>query len=306
MIETLPKNLTHIGIPPLKIQGIKSKLVSFIASSIKWDGNGTWYEPFMGSGVVGFNIEPHKAVFSDSNPHIIKLYKDIQNKILTPYKLREFLEEEGYKLSKTPPNKESYYYKVRDRFNSSPNSYDFIFLQRSNFNGMMRFGPNGYNVPFGRKPDRFRPALITKIVNQVQWISDILERNDWQFINCSWKDVCCKPTKNDIIYLDPPYIGRHTDYYNKWEEKDAQELASIIQQLPCIYALSMWYKNKYRENPHIALWKGDLTINEHFYFIGGKEENRNAIIEALIIKNGYSVIIRNTLKKIAIQKSLFS
>lgn len=304
MVEILPKRITHVGIPPLKIQGIKTKLVPFIAAHIHWDGNGTWYEPFMGSGVVGFNIEPDKAVFSDSNPHIINLYKDIQNKVITPNKLREFLEEEGYKLSKTPSGKDSYYYKVRDRFNSKPNSYDFLFLQRSNFNGMVRFGPNGYNVPFGRKPERFRPALITKIVNQVKWISDILERRNWRFIHCSWKELCRMPAKNDIIYLDPPYIGRNSDYYNKWVDDDAIELAAVIQKLPCIYVLSMWYKNKYRKNSYISLWDGEIVTNDHFYFIGGKEENRNHIIEALVIKKGYLVRNKISCKRSHIQESL--
>ena len=112
-----------------------------------------------------------KAIFSDSNPHIIRFYKDIQSGSLNSDLVRDFLEEEAPKLAETPPDKCSYYYTVRSRFNSNPNSLDFIFLQRSNFNGMMRFGPNGYNVPFGRKPDRFKPALITKIVNQVKRMS---------------------------------------------------------------------------------------------------------------------------------------
>ena len=60
-----------IHVPPLKIQGIKTKIVPLIREHIQLGNNSIWFEPFMGSGVVGFNIEPQRAVFADTNPHII-------------------------------------------------------------------------------------------------------------------------------------------------------------------------------------------------------------------------------------------
>ena len=66
----LPKHIDRVVVPPIKCQGIKTKLVDFIASTIKWNGNGRWIEPFVGSGVVLFNIQPEKALASDTNKHI--------------------------------------------------------------------------------------------------------------------------------------------------------------------------------------------------------------------------------------------
>ena len=63
-----------------------------------WDGEGTYFEPFMGSGVVGFNLEPQKAIFSDTNPYLIQFYKDIQSGKITPSIVREYLEKEAIKL----------------------------------------------------------------------------------------------------------------------------------------------------------------------------------------------------------------
>ena len=63
-----------IFVPPLKIQGIKTKLVPLIRENVILDKETIWYEPFMGSGVVGFNVEPERAVFADVNPHIINFY----------------------------------------------------------------------------------------------------------------------------------------------------------------------------------------------------------------------------------------
>lgn len=271
-------------IPPIKIQGIKTKLIPFISEHISLQPNTVWYEPFMGSGVVGFNLAPKDAIFSDNNPYIIDFYKQLQNKTITPAIVRQFLTTEGLKLAQTPANQDSYYYVVRKRFNQYHNPLDFLFLQRSNFNGMIRIGKNGYNVPFGRKPNRFAPALITKIVNQVRNTQDIILQNNWQFKCLSWQQALSNLSTNSFIYLDPPYIGRSTDYFQHWTEQDANELSDYFKNKPELhYALSMWQKNKYRENPYLKEWAGNLYTTEHFYYLGGKEQNRNQIIEALII-----------------------
>ena len=64
-------------IPPIEIQGIKSKLVPLIMYNINWACKGRrWIEPFLGSGAVMFNAEPRIAMASDHNPHIINLYRE--------------------------------------------------------------------------------------------------------------------------------------------------------------------------------------------------------------------------------------
>ena len=59
--------MDKIIIPPIKSQGIKSKLVPWIKNNIQWDRKGYWIEPFCGTCVVGFNVMPEKAMFCDSN-----------------------------------------------------------------------------------------------------------------------------------------------------------------------------------------------------------------------------------------------
>ena len=51
-----------VYVPPIKIQGIKTKLVNMISEAVYTDNIGVWYEPFMGSGVVGLNLAPKRAV----------------------------------------------------------------------------------------------------------------------------------------------------------------------------------------------------------------------------------------------------
>jgi DNA adenine methylase len=281
----LPKIINKISVPPVKCQGIKTKLVDFISQSIKWNGEGKWIEPFLGSGVVLFNIRPKKAIASDTNKHIINLYKKIQSNKINGLIVKEYLAEMSFELQK---GKQEFYNKIRDRFNKEFNTLDFIFLNRSCFNGVMRFNSKGkFNVPFGHKPERFRQAYITKIINQLNWVYDVIKDKEWEFKVSQWQDVLMFTEKNDFVYLDPPYIGRHTDYFNSWTENEANELSDYIKKLPCGFALSMWLENKYRRNEHIDNhWNGyKIKSFSHFYHVGSTEDLRNEMQEALIISS---------------------
>ena len=278
---------TLIKVPPIKTQGIKTKLVRFIAESIRWDGNGKWIEPFFGSGVVLFNISPKKALATESNIHIVNLYKSIQSNEITAQIVRSFLEQEGKKLEK---HGESYYYEVRDRFNECSDSLDFLFLNRACFNGLMRFNSKGrYNVPFCRKPERFSKSYITKITNQVAWLGSLLaNKKSWRFEVMDWRESVKKAEKNDFLYLDPPYYGRNTNYYDVWSEVDLYDLAGFLKQTKCKFALSLWLENKYRKNDDIEKYFSEFKIKtyEHFYHLGSTESLRNSMTEALIMMKG--------------------
>ncbi len=286
IFKPLPRTNVQPAIPPIKCQGIKTKLVSFILENIQWGGHGRWVEPFLGSGVVLFSTQPQRAIASDINPHIIAFYRKIYDGTLTSGMVREHLTQEGKRLL---AQGEDHYYEVRSRFNKKADPLDFLFLSRSCFNGVMRFNKKGeFNVPFCRKPDRFRQAYVTKIVNQVSDLRKIMHGKEWEFRTGDWRECLTGLRKDDFVYLDPPYIGRHTDYYNQWSESDAADLAQIAQSLPCGFALSMWKENKYRSNPYLTRWNGveQRTIT-HFYHVGSTENLRNSMEEALLIKQGH-------------------
>jgi DNA adenine methylase len=271
-----------VYIPPFKTQGIKSKLVPLIRDSVSIGDETTWIEPFMGSGVVGLNIARHNAIFADINPHIINFYNALKTQEITSAIVREYLTEQGEHLSKKD---DEHYYFVRNRFNREHNPLDFLFLNRACFNGMIRFNKsNGYNVPYGHKPERFAKAYITKIVNQVKYFEQKLAFNDWTFLCQGFEETIAMADFRSFVYCDPPYIGRHVDYYDSWDEKQEQQLKKSLLLSGANFMLSTWEANKYRSNPYVeTIWSGyHKTTQEHFYFVGAKEENRNAMTEALL------------------------
>ena len=275
--------IEKVYVPPIKIQGIKTKLVQLISERVNLDGGATWYEPFMGSGVVGLNLAPKRAVFADTNPYVIELYNQIKDGKITSYIVREFLEKEGKVLAEKD---DIHYYYIRDRFNEEHNPLDFLFLNRSCFNGMIRFNKSyKFNVPYGHKPERFAKAYVTKIVNQVKRLETIFPENDWKFKCQSYEETIREASIGDFIYCDPPYIGRHVDYYESWDEEKEVILRDELLASGAKFMLSTWDENKYRKNEYIeTVWKGCHKLTqEHFYYVGAKESNRNSMMEALLM-----------------------
>lgn len=269
--------------PPIKTQGIKTKVVPLIARSIVWDGRGRWIEPFLGSAVVALNIAPERALLADTNEHMITLYRGIQEGSINGRTMRTYLEREGTELL---DKGEQHYYAVRDRFNKFGDPFDFVFLSRSCFNGMMRFNrKGGFNVPFCRKPERFRPALVTKIVNQVEWARKVIEGKDWDFVVQDWRVTIADAKPGDVIYCDPPYVGRHTDYYNGFTDEASDDLARALLETNASFALSNWLENKYRRNEYVDRWFSNhqQRTMSHFYHVGPQEALRNEMTEVVIL-----------------------
>ena len=271
-----------IFVPPIKIQGIKTKLVPFIQSRLALERDTVWVEPLMGSGVVGFNAAPKTAVFADINPHIVGFYNQIKAGTITAALVRSFLEEEGRLLAEGDG---AYYYRVRERFNRDHAPLDFLFLNRCCFNGMIRFNKSlEFNVPYGHKPQRFSRAYVTKVVNQVANVERLIRNNDWTFLCQPFEETIRMAGNNAFVYCDPPYIGRHVDYYDSWDEASETALRDALLGSGARFLLSTWDHNDCRANEYIQTMWGfcHKATRDHFYHVGAKESNRKPVVEALL------------------------
>lgn len=275
----------RIVVPPIKSQGIKTKLIPFISTLVPSSQSGRWIEPFMGTGVVGFNLADGPALMSDTNPHLVRFYDAIKSGDITGGIVREFLSVEGDRLQRSDG---AYYYEVRARFNADANPLDFLFLTRACFNGVMRFNRSGhFNVPFCKKPARFSQAYVTKIVNQVDAVSQVVRSGHFDFRVSNFRRILDEARSGDLIYCDPPYIARHADYFNSWSEDDERALADGLRMTSASFILSTWSHNDYRMNDYIDSFWGDFPriTREHFYHVGARESNRRGITEALVFSS---------------------
>ena len=294
--------------PPIKCQGIKTKLIPSILRCIDRDPKGVWVEPFLGSGVVVLNVLPKRARLADTNPHLIRFYQAVKDGEINGPITRNFLEHEGRLLSERG---QDHYYHIRNRFNSNGDPLDFLFLNRSCFNGVIRFNKMGkFNVPFGHKPQRFAPAYITKIVNQVSRFREAAQQLDWHFECADYQTTIHTAGSGDFIYCDPPYVGRHVDYYHHWDEPSEMQLHTALKDTAARFILSTWHSNQHRQNEFLhTLWSEfKVSTQEHFYHVGAREKNRKPMLEALVMNYDPARILscsssadRQTLEPSAIQ-----
>ncbi|MDR2562205.1 MAG: Dam family site-specific DNA-(adenine-N6)-methyltransferase [Holophagales bacterium] len=274
--------MDKVFIPPIKCQGIKTKIVPLILSHVANLKYGRWLEPFMGSGVVGLNVLSKCSLFSDLNPHVINFYLALKHRYITPEIAKGFLEQEGNKLEAVG---EDHYYEIRERFNQSGSPLDFLFLSRSCFNGMIRFNSKGkFNVPFCKKPNRFARSYITKIINQIANFQKAINVNCWDFHCQDFEKIIEQANATDLIYCDPPYLGRHVDYFDSWSKNDEFRLFKVLSTTKAKFILSTWHSNQYRTNDSLKSFWGEFYIvtQQHFYHVGAKEQNRVPMLEALI------------------------
>lgn len=274
-------------IPPIKIQGKKTKIVPKIMEIA--DGLlsehpeiDTWVEPFLGSGVVAFNCPGRikKVIVNDINPHIIKFYKGVADGIITPDKIREVFDIHNQNLLKDGYD---YYNRIKDRFNQSFDTMDFLFLTRTGFNGVMRFNNSGkWNVPFCKLNNRLSKNVIDDLANSVDELSRLFKLKEFIFYNKSFEEVIESAPENSIFYCDPPYYGLQVQYFKGWGKEDEIRLNEMLKDKMFIY--STWLEDGIRENMMINEYWGEYEIEgkKHKYNVAEKAEKRNQVTEGLI------------------------
>ena len=127
--------------------------------------------------------------------------------------------------------KRSYYENVRERYNKEHDPLDFMFIDRTCFNGLIRYNSKGeFNSPYHLNRNGIRPNVLRTIVSE--W-SDLLKLNDVRF-NCNSYDNI-SPKCNDFIYLDPPYANTNGMYNGDF---DNDGFFKWMKELKCKFALS--------------------------------------------------------------------
>ena len=220
--------------PFLKWAGGKGQLLGQYAQYFPRTSNGTYFEPFLGSGAVFFYLHGSglfsRYYLSDTNTELINLFVVVRDKH------EELLEQ--LKIHKEKHSKD-YYYKVRelDRSPEWKNTSDVVraarmlYLNKTCFNGLWRVNSQGYfNVPMGhyKNPDIYNPERISKASRALQ---DVV-------ISCQgFEAVVEQATAGDFVYFDPPYVplnstSNFTEYSaDSFTEQDQARLASVYREL---------------------------------------------------------------------------
>lgn len=190
--------------------------------------------------------------------------------------------------------KGSFYMFIRALYNKYDNSEYFYFIREYCYSSMFRYNSNGeFNVPYGgisynrknfqRKIDYIKSKeLQTHFVN-----TDIYNLDFEEFLNK------IKLTKNDFIFLDPPYDTDFSSYVNNtFDKQDQERLADyLINKCPAKFMLVI-------KNTDFILSLYDkkglyITTFDKTYMVSFKGRN-NRDCEHLLITN---YPINNEIKK---------
>jgi DNA adenine methylase len=208
--------------PVIKWSGSKRALAPIILPLIPEGGN--YFEPFIGGGSILGNIGPRKSTASDVLPELIDLWNAIKTR-------PDFLSSEYETMwNQLQIQGHESYYQIRAIFNERKTPEHFLFLTRTCVNGLIRFNSSGdfnnslHHSRPGIHPDRL--ALILK-----EWSARISQTT---FINCDYSETLSRCKKNDIVYLDPPYInnkGRYSkaifDFERLWQTLEKLNSRSV-------------------------------------------------------------------------------
>ena len=215
----------HFSKPFLKWPGGKYRLAEKICASL---GPGKrLIEPFVGSGAVFLNSHYPKYLLADSNPHLIRLYRILQQE-------GEVFIDYCEELFTPDNNEESVYYDMRAQFNETGDerlqSALFVYLNRHCYNGLCRYNSKGrFNTPFGRYKRPYFPRRELTAFHR--------RSASATFAPAHYAETLDRVRKGDVVYCDPPYIplsrtANFTDYFaGGFGEQDQVDLADHAARL---------------------------------------------------------------------------
>jgi DNA adenine methylase len=208
--------------PILKWAGGKRQLIPEILKLIPKNYN-NYIEPFIGGGALFFYLAKNNSIINDSNKDIINLYKEVSK---NPNSIIDELKK--YK------NDSDFFYQMRKNIpeNKLKSACRTIYLNRTCFNGLYRVNKKGeFNVPYGN----YKKVSFVDEENFVR-ASNLLKKT--KILNKDYKYVLDKyAKKNDLIFLDPPYlpISKFSDFKRYTKEQfylnDHIELGQYFKKL---------------------------------------------------------------------------
>ena len=218
-----------------------SQLTSFYPFELKDGMIDKYVEPFVGGGAVLINIlqkyDIKEAYAFDINIDLINCYNVIKKDVESLIQELEKKEKEFLKLENK--KREELFYSIRNEYNSYKinenevnvkRAAEFIFLNRTCFNGLYRVNKSGkFNVPIGsyknpRICDADNLLKVSEVLQDVKIVCDDYAKSEEEI------------DENSFVYLDPPYLPiKHNSFTNYdssgFGEKEQVELSNFCKRI---------------------------------------------------------------------------
>ncbi len=224
--------------PFIKWAGGKGQLLStfreFYPEALSTGKIKRYVEPFVGGGAVLFYVlqsfSVEEVVIIDVNGDLINTYKAVRDHV--DCLMRSLKDIESRYLPQDMEVRKETYYSIRKAFNSrkvhdsqvdTEKACQFIFLNKTCFNGLYRVNKSGsFNVPFG---DYKNPTICD--TENLTAVSTLLKKVE--ILRGDFRKVSGYVNSNSFVYFDPPYRPLNTTSsftsYSKQDFTDDDQIA---------------------------------------------------------------------------------
>lgn len=268
--------------PFIKWAGGKGQLLVAIQNRLPGEYR-NYYEPFIGSGALLFELKPNKAIVNDINKELIHTYiiiRDQLDQLIT--RLYEI------DLNHQFPHKE-YFYAMRNLYNSKiiDQTYDvdiaalFIYLNKHCFNGLYRVNSNGlFNVPFNQKLEgnSFNEDNLRKVSEFLKSV---------EILNGDFEEAVKDAKEGDFVFFDSPYVPLKDDSFESYTKEgfsyeEHVRLANLFKKLSAqgVYCMLTNHNNSLIRE----LYK-DYTIDAVSVRRSINSDAKNRVGEEVIVTN---------------------
>lgn len=201
-----------------------------------------YIEPFVGGGAVLIDIlqnyDVQEAYAFDINIDLINSYNVIKSNVEELIEYLKRIETEYLQLGQE--ERKIYFYNKRDEYNSYKitegdksikRAAEFIYLNRTCFNGLYRVNKSGkFNVPMGSHKN---PTICDE--ENLRNLSELIQNVQFQYGD--YKKSTEYVTENTFVYFDPPYrplnvTSGFTSYTKEdFNDDNQRELATFYRDL---------------------------------------------------------------------------
>ena len=231
--------------PFVKWAGGKNSLIPQITKYYPFElKNGfieRYIEPFVGGGAVLIDIlqkyEIKEAYAFDINIDLINCYNVIKNNV--EELIRKLDKKEKNFIALNDEERQNYFYDIRAEYNSYKlndkldvkRASEFIFLNRTCFNGLYRVNKDGkFNVPCGKYKN---PTICDS--NNLRNLSELIKNVIFEYGDYRKSEKYVN--NNTFVYFDPPYrplsaTSGFTSYTKEdFNDDNQKELAQYYNKL---------------------------------------------------------------------------
>ena len=244
---------------PFPYQGSKRAIARYILPFIP-QGVARLVEPFCGSAAVSIAAASQKLAFdfwlNDIDPSLMTLWAWILER---PEELAS-----GYEQlwNAQHPDRKSFFFRIRDEFNSSHQPHHFLYLLARIVKGSIRYSSQGL---FNQSPDNRRSGMRpAKMRKQVLGVSSLLGQKT-RLTSLDFKEILPLVEEEDLVYLDPPYQGtsftRDHRYYTGVSYDDLVNALAFMNDMRVSYILS--YDGRTGDKSHGKPLPEALDLTQH-------------------------------------------